>query len=87
MDGTEQQPDNMKAKNSDKFNAVFETPTSAYNSDGFFGSATPGSFVPYMNLKSQANTAIVTTPEKARALVNLNNQLAKPYEIKGAYII
>ena len=56
MDGTEQQADHMIAKNNEGdpngFNSVFTTPTSAFNSDGFFGTATPGDFVPYMNLKS-----------------------------------
>ena len=49
----------------------------------------------WMNLKQKpqiqnlngAKTAIVTTPEKARALINMNNQLAHPYQIKGAYLI
>ena len=36
---------------------------------------------------SNAKTAIVTTPEKARALMDLNTQLAQPYQIKGAYLI
>ena len=51
MDGTAQQADHMIAKNNEDpngFNAVFETPTSAFNSDGFFNTATPGDFVPYM---------------------------------------
>ena len=34
-----------------------------------------------------ASTAIVTTPEKAMALLNMNAQLDQPYEIKGAYLI
>ena len=38
-----------------------------------------------MNL--DARTAIVTTPEKAMALLNLNQNLENPYEIKGAYLI
>ena len=36
---------------------------------------------------SNARTAIVTTPEKAMALLNMNAELAQPYEIKGAYLI
>ena len=34
-----------------------------------------------------AKTAIVTTPAKALALLNMNNQLAHPYKVKGAYLI
>jgi hypothetical protein len=37
--------------------------------------------------QSGAKTAIVTTPEKARALMNMNAQLAQPYEVKAAFLI
>ena len=49
-DGSETVPDSLRASNKDTFDAKFTTPTSDFNSDGFFGTATPGSFVPYMNL-------------------------------------
>ena len=40
------------------------------------------------NLDLQGAThAIVATPEQAMALINMNNQLDMPYEIKGAYLI
>ena len=34
-----------------------------------------------------ASTAIITSPEEALALLNLNRQLDQPYEVKGAYLI
>jgi len=34
-----------------------------------------------------ASTAIVATPEQAMALINMNNQLDQPYQVKGAYLI
>ena len=34
-----------------------------------------------------ARTAIITTPEKAEALMNMNSQLDEPYQVKGAYLI
>ena len=41
-----------------------------------------------MNLNLQgASQAIIATPEQAMALINMNNQLEQPYEIKGAYLI
>tara|TARA_B110001450_G_C17438512_1_gene406929 strand:+ start:480 stop:710 length:231 start_codon:yes stop_codon:yes gene_type:complete len=36
---------------------------------------------------SGAKTAIVTTPAKARALMNMNSQLAQPYDVKAAFLI
>ena len=90
MDGTEQQSANMlakdKAKDPNGFKAVFTTPKSAYDADGFFNTKTPEAFVPYMNL-DQARTAIVTTPAKAVELLQMNNQLESPYQVKGAYLI
>ena len=41
-----------------------------------------------MNLNQLgATAAIVTTPEKAVALLNLNANLEQPYQVKGAYLI
>ena len=40
-----------------------------------------------MNLNQQPSTAIIASPEQAMELLNLNSQLDKPYEIKGAYLI
>ena len=34
-----------------------------------------------------ARTAIIATPEQAQALIELNNQLENPYQVKGAYLI
>ena len=42
--------------------------------------------ISWQNLKG-VNTAIVTTPEKATALLNMNSQLAQPYQVKGAFLI
>ena len=75
-----------KAKDPNGFKAVFTTPKSAYDADGFFNTKTPEAFVPYMNL-DQARTAIVTTPAKAVELLQMNNQLESPYQVKGAYLI
>ena len=35
----------------------------------------------------EASTAIIATPEQAMELINLNNNLAQPYEVKAAYLI
>ena len=86
-DGTEQQPDSMKAKQTGEFESVFTTPPppSEFSADNFFSNADPGAFFPYMNLKG--STAIVTTPEKALALIQMNDRLFDPIRIKGAYLI
>merc|ERR1711998_86191 len=34
-----------------------------------------------------AKQAIITTPENAVALLNMNARLARPYQVKGAYLI
>ena len=34
-----------------------------------------------------ARTAIIATPEQAQALIDLNNQLENPYQVKGAFLI
>ena len=38
-----------------------------------------------MNLDE--TTAIVATPAEALTLLNMNNQLENPYEVKGAFLI
>lgn len=43
-----------KAKDPNGFKAVFTTPKSAYDADGFFNTKTPEAFVPYINLMNLA---------------------------------
>lgn len=43
--------------------------------------------VDYALQNLHAKTAIVTTPAKARALLNMNAQLRNPYQVKGAYLL